>query len=154
MKLAHSIKLSVFCNENEDENKIVEGLKSLILFNLEEEKIKINQENATGFRENRIRIFEIVLEKERHTNNFLKNLLEKLGEEQRLLLLGQAETRLDDELDFFIRFDKQKLIEENKIWITDEGNCYHLRISIAAFPAKKEVALENVKNLLLMKFDH
>jgi RNA binding exosome subunit len=41
---------------------------------------------------------------------------------------------------------KQKLLN-NELWITDCGECFHIRISIAAFPKKKEVALEVIKKI-------
>lgn len=147
MKFAHNVKISVFCKEYENETAIIHSLKSLFPFYLEKEKIKLNQQTATGFNETKIKIFDIILDKERHINKFLGFLKEKLSAEQKGLLIRQAESRLDEKLDFFIRFDKDKLIQENKLYITDSGNCFHIKISIAAFPSKREKALEAIKTL-------
>ena len=79
MKYAHLIKIDVFFKEGDDENIIKEKLLSLIPFeNLEKEKIKIEEKTATGFEHKTIKIFEITLTKEKHTNAFLENLKEKL----------------------------------------------------------------------------
>ncbi len=150
MKLAHQVKLSVFIKEEEDREKIFNKLISLVPFNLKEEKIKLNEDTAMGFNNKKIKTYEIVLEKDRHINPFLEKLKESLSQEQKELLLKQADSRLDEELHFFIRLDKEKLLQD-EFWITDSGNCFHIRISIAAFPAKREKALAIVKELFKAK---
>lgn len=148
MRSANSIHIRVFSKEGEDEEKIAERIKLLAPFDFEKEKIKFRRETAISFNESKIKIFTLLLEKERHTTAFLKLLMSKLAQEQKELLLRQIETRLDTELNFFIRIDKEKLLNENRLWITDSGNCYHITISIAAFPRKREVALKVVDEIL------
>ncbi len=148
MKLAHYIKISVFIHEEEDRETIFNKLISLVPFDLKKEKIKLNEDTAIGFNNKKIKTYEIVLEKDRHIKAFLEKLKESLSQEQKELLIAQAESRLDNELHFFIRLDKEKLLN-NEFWITDSGNCFHVRISIAAFPAKREQALEVVNQIFL-----
>jgi RNA binding exosome subunit len=145
MKLANSIRVTVFAKPEENEGKVREKFLGLFPFNLEEEKISINRSRATGFSQRQIAIYEVELFKERHTNLFLKLLNSKLDAQQRCMLLSQ-ENRLDDNLDFFIRFSKEHLLN-NEFMLTDCGDCYHIRISIAAFPRKREVALEVAKKI-------
>jgi len=109
--------------------------------------IELKKTNATGFNEKKIIILEIYLEKEKHINKFLENLNKKLSKEQKELLIKQAESRLDDELNFFLRFDKEALVNENKLLLTDKGNCYHITIKIAAFPHKRESALKVIDKI-------
>jgi hypothetical protein len=148
MKTAHNVMITVFSNEGEDSEKIKEGLIKLAALNLEKEKIKIEQEKAEGVLGSRIDIFRINLEKERHVNSFLENLFFKLSQQQKELIIKQIETRVDDECRFFLRLDKDKLLE-GQYWVTDKGNCFHIKISIAAYPAKKEKAVEIVRKLIL-----
>jgi len=147
MKYAHLIKIDVFSKEGEDEDVITKRLLSLIPFSIEKQKIKLEKSKAEGFGDKSINIFEITLTKDSHINQFLKNLKEKLADEQKKIILKQAESRLDEDLNFFLRLDKEKLINEDMLWITDSGNCFHIKISIAAFPKKRDVGLEIVKNL-------
>lgn len=147
MKYAHLIRLSVFSKEGEKEEDILRSLKELIPFNLEDEKIIIEIKKASGFEEKKIIIFTVTLKKETHTTKFLKNLNQKLSDDQKSLLKRQSESRLDKKYNFFIRLDKQKLLEKNETWITDSGDCFHIRISIAAFPKNRENALNAVINL-------
>jgi len=142
MKLANSVKIKVFVKEDENEEKIKKALLDLLPFDLEKEKIEIKQSNAIGFNEKKIKIFEVLLTKERNTLKFLENLKKNLSTYTKELILKQADSRTDDECSFFLRFSKNKLITENELFLTDQGNCFHIKINIAAFPRKKENALK------------
>ncbi len=148
MKAVHKAVLTVFAKQDEESSKIRQALASLVPFNLEKEKIKTQQQTAKGFEEKKIQIFTIELAQTRHANEFVKSLLKALKQEQKELLLRQAESRLDDDLNFFIRLDKQKYIEKKEFYITDSGDCFHIRLSIAAFPSNREKALETIEKLL------
>lgn len=147
MKLAHRIIISVFCKPEEDEGHIKASLLSLVPFNLEDEKVELKATNAKGFGNRTIKILEIDLEKEKHTALFLQYLNEILNAEQKRLLVRQINSRLDDELNFFIRLDKDRMLNK-EYFVTDSGNCFHIKISIAAFPAKKENGIRIVKEIL------
>jgi len=149
MKLAHQIKAKVFSYEkvNEDEKLILDKFLQLFPFDLEEQKINLKKTQAFGFNENKIAIFDVALTKEKHTKQFLENLIKNIDEEQRKLILSQLESRLDDNLDFFLRFDKDEYLKNDKLKLTDSGNCLHIMISVAAFPKKRELALDIVKGV-------
>lgn len=145
MKLAHNIQLTVFSYEEEDFDTVRNTLLSLCPFNLELEKISLNISTATGFNEKKIKLISIFLKKEKHTNSFLTALKNALPEEQKNLLLSQLDSRLDSELNFFIRLNKPKLL--NSIFqLTDSGDCFHIKLSVAAYPSKREVALELLRH--------
>ncbi|MEK6827834.1 MAG: RNA-binding domain-containing protein [Nanoarchaeota archaeon] len=148
MKYAHLIKLTVFSHENENSQNILEAFLRFFPFNLEDNKILLKKSNAEGFNDKKIGIFEVILTKDNLINQFLESLLSDLGKNQKDQLLSQSESRLDKNLDFFIRFDKNLLINDKKLELTDSGKCFHLKISIAAFPKKREVALNVIKELL------
>ncbi len=145
--LAHNIHITVFCKSEEDIEIIAKKLLFIVPFDIKEQKIELKKTNATGFNEKKIIILEIYLEKESHTNLFLNNLTKNLTDEQKSLIKKQADSRLDSEFNFFLRLDKSKLINEDKLWLTDKGDCYHIRIKIAAFPKKRSIALNNIKTL-------
>ena len=149
MKIAHQIKIKVFSYEKDDEyqNSALEKLLQLIPFNAKDEKIALNRTEAQGFNEKKITIFEIILEKERHTSKFLEKLINNLNEHQKNIILEQLENRLDEKLSFFLRFDKAEYIKNNRLVLTDSGNCFHIEISVAAFPRKRDVAIKSIKKL-------
>lgn len=147
MKFTHLVRITVF---SKDEDNVLNSLLSFFPFELEKEKIKIEKTAAEGF-ENKIKVYKVTLTKERHTNQFIKSLIKRLDDRQKELISSQLESRLDKELNFFLRFDKDELIKENKLKLTDKGNCFHIKMSIAAFPAKKENALSVVRELFRNK---
>ena len=151
MKWVHRITLTVFAKPEEDVAGIREGLCALVPFNLGEAKIVLQEQNVEGFDDRVIKIFTIILAKESHTNDFLQFLLDNLADEQKHLLVSQAESRLDDNFDFFIRIDKDSWMNERKIWFTDSGNCFHFKFSLAVFPKNKERALALVGKLFSQK---
>ncbi|MFH1915805.1 MAG: RNA-binding domain-containing protein [Nanoarchaeota archaeon] len=146
MKYCHSITVCVFAKAEEDNERIRTGLHSLFPFDIREEKIPIKTEKATGVDESRtILIHEAVLDKDRHIRAFLNALTEKLSPDQKAMLIRQ-ENRLDANCNFFLRLDKYKLFD-GVYWITDSGDCYHIRLCIAAYPKNKENSLEIVKEI-------
>ncbi|MEM3154458.1 MAG: RNA-binding domain-containing protein [Candidatus Woesearchaeota archaeon] len=151
MRWVHRVTLTAFAKPEENVEAIREGIKALVPFNLENEKLSLQMQNAEGFEERIIKIFTIVLTKEKHTNDFLQFLLDSLNEEQKKMLISQAESRLDAEYDFFIRIDKNEWIQERKIELTDTGNCFHIKMSLAVFPKKKETALQLVQKMFAQK---
>ena len=147
MKIAHSIRLNVFSCENENGEIILESFLKFFPFNLEENKVKLNKTHAKGFNESAIIIFETVLTKNNLINQFLDFVLNNLSQKQKIIILNQMESRLDDNLDFFIRFDKDEWIKNNKLELTDSGKCFHLKISVAAFPRRREVGLKIIRKI-------
>jgi len=50
-----------------------------------------------------------------------------------------------------MRIDKDAWIDERKILFTDSGNCFHIKMSLAVFPKKKEAALQLVEKIFNQK---
>ncbi|HLD97602.1 MAG TPA: RNA-binding domain-containing protein [Candidatus Nanoarchaeia archaeon] len=164
MNIAHSVTIRVFCGQEENRDDLVNGLKFLLRsgqsliahsasgeiapFDLEKEKIAINRQTAFGFNDRKINIFEASLTKSRHVNAFLENLLGKLPEIQKQMLLNQLESRIDDDRNLFVRLEKERLAKHNDMLMIDGGNCYHIRIKVAAFPASKEAAVAVMKKVM------
>jgi RNA binding exosome subunit len=145
MKLAHTISISVFVRADDDEEKLKEALLSLVPLDLEKEKLTLSRTVAQGF-ENRIVILELALEKERHTNKVIDALIRRLSSDQKKLILIQ-ENRLDEDCCFYLRFNKKALLD-NKLELTDSGDCFHVKMTIAAFPKRKESARKVVEEML------
>ena len=151
MKIVNSIRLKVYVKEEEDYDKIKKSLLELVPFDLEKEKVELKEEIVYGFDEKKIRVLRIILEKNKYIEAFLKNLNEKMMDETKERILNQLDSRLDEDCNFFIRFSKEKLIEEKMLWLTDQGNCFHIKINVAAFPKKKENALEIIRNIFKLR---
>ena len=147
MKYAHLVRLTVFSHGYENSNQINEAFLRFFPFNLEENKINLKKTAATGFNEKKIEVIEVMLTKNNLINQFLESLSSNLDKEQRNLLLNQMESRLDSNLDFFLRFDKDSWIKQEKLLLTDSRKCFHIKISVAAFPKKREIALSIIRKI-------
>lgn len=148
MKYFHNLKVTVFVNPGEDEERIVHVLRSLFPFSLEEEKIEIKRQNAKGFQEKNIIIYEVCLVKESHTTRFWNALKANLNDMQKEKLLRELKLRLDEEFNFFIRLDKQALLQ-GFYSVTDSGSCYHIKFSTACFPKSRESAIKCLESAII-----
>lgn len=149
MKQAHLIQAKVFSYEknNDDESLILNKFLKLFPFEFRKEKIGLKKSAAEGFQEKKIAIYEVVLDKSRHISSFIENLGKNIDEGQKKMILMQKESRLDENLDFFLRLDKDEYLKNDKLMLTDSGNCFHVRISVAAFPKKREIALKIIEEM-------
>jgi RNA binding exosome subunit len=143
MREALSITISVFVKSEEPEehnNRCIEAIKALSGLDLEKEKLQVVTESVEGFNNRKIKIHSLKIVKESYTNNCLNHILSALTSDQIALLQSQKESRLDEEFNFFIRLGKEELLRK-ELLITDSGDCFHIRIVIAAYPKKKESAI-------------
>ncbi len=147
MKYAHSVRLTAFSYESEDNKSILDALFEFFPFSLEKNKVIPKRTEATGLNDRKIEVFEITLAKNNLINQFLRNLLDNMDKNQKEQLLNQLDSRLDKNHDFFIRLDKNSWIKDKKMILTDSGRCFHLKISLAAFPKKREIALNIAREL-------
>ncbi|MBI4738025.1 hypothetical protein HY772_00395 [Candidatus Woesearchaeota archaeon] len=147
MKYVHSIAISAFSKVGEDIERIRSTLKDLALLDLEKEKLSFKDTIAKSHDDKDVHILEIMITKEGQVNRFLKAFIAKLSDDQRQLVIDQRGSRVDEDCRFFIRLDKRKLLEENRWWITDSGNCFHIKMALAAYPVRKEVGEGIVEEL-------
>ena len=147
MKFAHTIKATVFSHEPENKDEILSSFLALFPFDLEKNKIKVAGNAVTGLNETKIEIFEVVLPKTSLVNQFISFMVQTMNKDDKKIALSQAESRLDSELNFFLRFDKSSWINARKLLLTDSGKCFHIKIAIAAFPKKREIALNIVREM-------
>ena len=148
MKLANNIHLRVFVLPEDDYEEMKSSLLDVAGFKEEElkkEKVKLSETKAKGFNDKTIRILEIILEKDRHCNSFLKRLGELLSPADKKKLREQ-DNRLDENMKFYIRLEKQGVLNGD-FALTDSGECFHITLSVSAFPRKRSVALSIIKEI-------
>lgn len=146
MKLLNTIHMSVFAKEHEDFDAIKNALLKLVPFDLEKEKIELKIIDASGF-EKTIKIIEIMLLKEKHTNAFLKEFIQKLSGEQKKILVKQFDSRCDAEFNYFVRLEKDALLD-GKYELTDSGHCFHIKMNIACYPKNLRSAKSIIEKML------
>lgn len=138
--MIHNIRFREFVYEDED----LDELKQAILNIFPDAEVEI--EEAEGLTENKILILTGVLNKKRDTKDFFNKLL-ALDSEVLDKLINDLDKKVDENGNLFLRLSKEDAIDE-KITILDSGDSIHLKIKIAAYPAKKEVAIKNLKEAI------
>ncbi|BCU70616.1 RNA-binding domain-containing protein [Stygiolobus caldivivus] len=139
MKVAF-ISISVFCHETEDRNKILSSLESFFSLNNAEVKDSIVQ----GHYGNKIEIIEYKM-KGKEAQNIFEKVLSSLDKVDLILLVSTLQSRTDKGK-LHLRIDKQRLIEENKIFLRDGDDVVKLIVSFRNFRNSNEI-IEELKNL-------
>ncbi len=141
--MIHNIKYRLFVYEDENEEELLEGLKIIFPDEIPE------REEAEGIfgEADEIIIYSGIVSKKRHTKEFLNNLFENLTDEDINKLYDDLDRKTDDQCNLFLRLSKEAILDE-KWQVVDGGDSIHLKIKIAAFPAKKEIALKNMREFI------
>lgn len=138
--MIHNIRYRVFVYENEDKDEILEALLNILPTAVPE------IEEAEGLLEEKMLILTGTISKKRETKEFLKSLIDSIGEDQLIKLYNDLDRKMDEKGNLFLRLSKEKALDEE--WeILDGGDSIHLKIKIAAYPAKKEVAIKKISEV-------
>lgn len=115
---------------------------------LEVQKTKLKGYELEGYEgfDHPIVVLRARLTKAEEIRNFFQNLREKLKEEDWELIEEEMEERIDEACNFYLRLSK-KAAYSDQLELHEEDPV-HLRLKIAAYPAKKENAIEVMKEVL------
>lgn len=151
--MIHNIRYRVFVYEHEDLDLITQALLNIL------PNAEIEAEEVEGLLEEPMVILSGIISKKRHTKEFLNNLL-AIDNEQLTKLHNDLDKKMDEKGNLFLRFSKDfKPIDDSdndsedskqdlSQWkILDGGDSIHLKVKVAAYPAKKEVALKKLEEV-------
>ena len=139
--MINNIKFRAFVYENESADEINQSILNIL------PEAEIEAEEAEGLLEDKIIILSGIVSKKRYTKTFFNTLLENTDLDK---LNKDLERKIDDKGNWFLRFDKKDALDE-KWTILDSGDAIHLKVKIAAFPAKKEIAIDKVHEAIIDK---
>ena len=138
--MIHNIRYRVFIYENEDKDEILEALLNIL------PTAEPEVEEAEGLLEEKMLILTGIVSKKRETKEFLNSLIDSIDEDQLVKLYEDLDRKMDENGNWFLRLSKEKAAQEE--WeILDGGDSIHLKIKIAAYPAKKEVAINKISEI-------
>ena len=146
-KNIHSITLNVFEKDEEKIEEILTIYHNLLHIDFQKEKLYIKQEKLEGLKENIIHSITLETTRKRHNELLFDSIFQNITKQDRDTIIEQIESRLNDEGYVFIRLEKQALLQQQFI-LTDEGDCFHIKIKIAGYPAKREIFIDTFKSLL------
>lgn len=138
--MIHNIRFRLFIYENEDSEELILALLNIL------PTAEYEVEMAEGLLGEPMQILTGRIDKKRDCKDFLKNLLET-DQEQLIKLNKDLNSKMDHSGNLFLRLNKTDAIDD--VWtIIDKGDAIHLKIKIEAYPAKKEIAMKNLSEIL------
>jgi len=137
--MIHNISYRVFVYGTENEEKVREAIQTL--FPNSHPQI----ETIEGYFKNPVLILHDKIGKKREIRDFMK-ILETLNSSTKKRVLNELNNKMDDKGNLFLRFDKQRAYLGD-LKIIEHGDAVHVKIKIAAYPAKKENAIEGAKEI-------
>lgn len=130
-----SAVVSTHAHATEEDPRVLEALRTLL-----PEAVEVRQSKLKGHHGNPITGFEARVSRKAP----LRELWERVAAKLRV---GEVENirrvlpmRIDESCHFYLRFDKQ-LAYCGELALTDSGDAVHMKLKVAAFPAKHEVAV-------------
>lgn len=137
--MIHNISYRTFVYGTENEEKVKKSLKTLFPNSLPECEI------TEGYYKNPVLILHDKIVKKKDIKDFIQ-ILDKIGSFDKKRILTELENKMDDTGNLFLRFDKQQAYL-GELKIVEHGDSIHVKIKMAAYPAKKEIAMKLARNL-------
>lgn len=141
MKSIHHVTLRVLVHATEGEDRVRSGLSLFV-----PDDVEVMATRSEGHYGNPIIILESKLSRSADINGFL-GILRRLPAHDREHLWEELDERLDDDLNIHIRFDKQ-LAYEGEVELSVGSDSIDARLRIAAYPARRERAVEVAREAL------
>jgi RNA binding exosome subunit len=133
----HWVRVKAICYATEDEDLICDTVSELT--GSEELDIDISE----GLHNNPLTVVDVSLTK----NKEYATLFANLGEDIIRQILEDLEQRIDDDCVFYMRLDKQKAVC-GEYEISHGGDVISITAKVMAHPAKKEVAVQVMREYL------
>ncbi|OEC87421.1 MULTISPECIES: RNA-binding protein [Methanobacterium] len=137
--MIHNISYRVFVYGTENEEKVKEAVQTLF------PNSHPQTDTIEGYFKNPVLILHDKISKNREIKNFI-HILEEIDESSKKQLRSELENKMDERGNLFLRFDKQRAYLGD-LKIIKHGDAIHVKINIAAYPAKKEKAMEVARDI-------
>lgn len=137
--MIHNISYRTFVYGTENKEKVEKAIQTL--FPNSSPQCEITE----GYYKNQVLILHDKIDKKRDIKDFIQ-ILNRIDYSDRQRILTELEKKMDDRGNLFLRFDKQKAYL-GELKIVEHGNSIHVKIKMAAYPAKKEPAMKLARKL-------
>ncbi|WP_255149521.1 RNA-binding protein [Halorarius halobius] len=129
----HYVDLRAFCYATEDDKRVADALRTFL-----PEETELERAESEGFHGDRILVLSARLERA----DDVRHVLARLDELDDIdTVLEELDQRVDDDCTFFLTLDKQAAFRGQ----VKRGDGITLRAKVEAYPAKKDAAVENVR---------
>ncbi|KOX91792.1 RNA-binding protein [Haloarcula rubripromontorii] len=132
----HYVDLRTFCYATEDDKRVEQALRTFL-----PEDYPIERAKSEGHYGDRI----IVLSARVENADDIRHVLTQVASAPDIdAVRSELDDRVDDNCSFFLTFDKQVAFGGS----VERGDGITLRAKVEAYPAKREKAVENARDLL------
>ncbi|NHX38063.1 MULTISPECIES: RNA-binding protein [Haloarcula] len=132
----HYVDLRTFCYATEDDKRVEDALRTFL-----PEDYPVERAQSEGHYGDRI----IVLSARVENADDIRHVLMQVASAPEIdAVRAELDDRVDDNCSFFLTFGKQAAFGGN----VERGNGITLRAKVEAYPAKREKAVENARELL------
>jgi len=132
--MIHNITYRIMVHGTEDEEKVIKALKNIL------PPASPEREQVEGHHGNPLTILKGKITEKKTIKKFTEKILT-------LLKNINIEKHVDETGNLFLRLDKQEAYNGNWKLVT-HGDAIHLKVKIEAYPARREVAIKNIKKLI------
>jgi len=134
---AHNIRVRAFFRqESLDEGRNI--LASILPKGAELREERLDAETEGGVFTEPLYVLSAVVSKKGDVDSLIKKIFSRLGEADKRELKGSIDSRVDDDCNLYLRFDKKALAEGKFLLYTRDS--VQVRIKMACFPKKREAA--------------
>lgn len=134
--MIHNISYRTFVYGTENEEKVKRAVKTLF------PNSSPLKEETEGYYKNPVLILHDKIEKNREIKDFIQQLKKMPSS----YILNDLDRKMDDKGNLFLRFDKQKAYK-GYLQVVEHGDSIHVKIKIAAYPARKEYAIKLAREI-------
>jgi hypothetical protein len=165
-RLLHHVTISVFSKPHDDEQRILQGLDLIspvptgVLLQQDPE-YDSQRPQTTHYRtpdivltvqktqtdDGLMKIYTLFFKKMHDVNRFARQLRDAMTADELKEFQEAPEELLDAEMKLSCRLDKE-LLMQGKWSLTDDGHCYQIKASLAAYPKTEKNILVALKHLL------
>jgi RNA binding exosome subunit len=150
MKLIHSIKIDLF-SKSDDPKEINDAFDFILPFDPVKEKVDItakyygkDEETDSG---DPLTVYTVNIDKQSQITRTIEYLRRMLSPIQKRDIIDTTKKFMDEDCCMFIRLDKQSLLKK-QFELVEHGDCFHIRINIAAYPKSVSKAKEIAEQIL------
>ncbi len=138
-----SVGISVFVHATESEEKLKNAFRIII-----PEEVEIERGEVEGHYGDDIVILSADFQRRPLLRDFWNRVLENLVEGGKRWLERNAVERIGDDCRLYLRFDKQRAVSDGELKFSESGSVIHVRINISAYPAKRKIAVEKMREFV------
>lgn len=138
-----SVSISTIVHATESEEKLREAIRLIV-----PEAVEIESSEVEGHYGDEKVILSADIERRPHLREFWDRVLGALPEGEKDWLLENAVDRIAEDCVLYLRVDKQLAVSDGELRFSDSGDVLHVRIKVSAYPAKREIAVEEMDEFL------